>query len=72
MHYVDFIIRDCGSRGFLPLIEGNFNGKSFRLYHGEHKATREGALRRLNEVWEEKTTPLVAQWQDNISSFGGR
>jgi len=48
---IDYVIRDCGYVGFLPIIQESASGK--HLYCGEHKPTAEQAFERVVVVWVE-------------------
>ncbi len=61
---VDFIVRDCGRVGFLPLIEAELNGETHHLYRGEHHATKIGAFIELEEVWEAEEVSNVRSWKE--------
>lgn len=63
----DFIIRDCGSRGFLPIIRGiDAAGDENELYRGEHKTTRELAYAKLIEVWEKEDVYMIGWWKRQV------
>lgn len=52
---IDFIIRDCGRVGFLPIIQklaDRYDDPPMTLYRGEHHPTRDEAWKRLQMVWE--------------------
>jgi len=48
---IDFIVRDCGRVGFLPIIQKLDGNKSTTLYRGEHHPTKDEAWERIQMIW---------------------
>jgi len=58
---IDFIVRDCGAAGFLPIIKVCAGGKE--LYRGEHYKTLQVAWYRMMAVWAGAETQRIQEWK---------
>lgn len=57
---IDFIVRSCGSVGYLPIIKVD-DGRE--LYRGEHQPSLAQAWTRMMLVWSQGECQDVRDWK---------